>query len=150
MSDPLQIRHEARLENLPHFREFIARACREAGMADEQRFGLELAVDEVCANVILHGYAGREPGPLALTFHADDGLAVVTVADRGTPFSPDAAPHPDLEADWNERKIGGLGVYLLKKLVDEYEYRSSAEAGNLLTLRQRLNPPPVGDIEGDE
>jgi anti-sigma regulatory factor (Ser/Thr protein kinase) len=72
---------------------------------------VQLAVDEACSNVILYAYSGQKGIiKLALELVGDD--FIVTIIDRGKPFDPTAVPPPDLEADLNERKIGGLGMEL--------------------------------------
>ena len=64
---------------------------------------------------------------------AKDRLTVM-IRDHGQPFDPDKAPAPNLEADLEERPVGGLGVFLIKRLMDEVRYEMLGEAGNLLTL----------------
>jgi anti-sigma regulatory factor (Ser/Thr protein kinase) len=140
MDEPLEIRREARLENLRSLREFAVNACLSCGGDQDTCDVLELAVDEACTNVVLHGYADREPGPIVLTFRCEGGDAVVIIADHGQPFSPADAPSPDLESDWQERRIGGLGVYLIREMMDEVTYTSDPQAGNRLTLRKRMHP----------
>ena len=146
MSQPLEIRTEARLENLGGLREFAVRACLGCG-GDQKTCGLvELAVDEALTNIVLHGYEGRPPGPIVMTVACDEGELVVTIADFGLSFSPVNAPPPDLEADWEDRRIGGLGAHLIRTAMDEVQYDSDPQTGNTLTLRKQLKPkaPPDG------
>ncbi len=98
---------------------------------------MKLAVEEACVNVITHGYAGREPGPISLAFRSEPERFVVTLADSAAPFEPESLPDPDLAAGWKERKIGGLGWWLIRKMVDGVEYESSPGGGNRLTLVKR-------------
>jgi serine/threonine-protein kinase RsbW len=58
--------------------------------------------------------------------------------DHGKPFDPASVPEPNVKADLSERKIGGLGMYLMRKLMDEVSYESSPETGNILTMIKRL------------
>ena len=131
---------EARLENLEALRDFVVDSCHECQADPATCDALELAVDEVCANLVMHGYAGLEPGPIRLTFNCDDRMAEVTIVDFGHAFSPDAIPKPDLEAHWSDRRVGGLGWHIIRKAVDEIVYQADGAAGNRLTLRKRLHP----------
>ena len=137
MSGPRSISRKAVLESLSDFRDFVASACRDAGLEESVEFDLSLAVDEACTNIITHGATDGRTDSITLTFEWEDPEAVVTIHDRSASFSPDAAPKPDLEAGWRERQVGGLGWHLIRGVVDEIDYRSDPENGNTLTLVKR-------------
>jgi serine/threonine-protein kinase RsbW len=99
---------------------------------------LQLAVEEVCANVMMHGYADRAPGPLEVSFCSDGEQVTVTISDRAGPFNPDFAPPPDLQSSPEERQIGGLGWHLVRRVVDDVYYRYDPTYGNTVTLVKRL------------
>ena len=139
MTQRFETRHTAKLENLPALREFVAESCRKIGADDAICFALKLAADEACANIILHGYTGREPGPINLTISGTPQQVIVTINDFGHSLAPEAVPTPDLQADWQERRMGGLGWHLIQQVADEIKYTSDAQAGNFLTLTKRLN-----------
>jgi serine/threonine-protein kinase RsbW len=133
-----EIEREARLENLQTLRQFVEEACRKAGGDDSTCFDLKLAVDEACTNIIVHGYAGQDPGPIGVAL--DDGdpeRIVVTITDRGRSFSPGALPRPELESAWSDRSAGGLGWHLIRQVIDEIDYESNAPEGNRLRLVKR-------------
>jgi anti-sigma regulatory factor (Ser/Thr protein kinase) len=132
------VRLAASLKNIPRFREVATRACTRAGASADARMGLELAVDEVCTNIIQHGYDPDRQGEISLTIELDTDEARITVVDSGRPFSPDEAAEPDLEAPWDERPVGGLGWHLVRSVVDEIHYRRDGSE-NLLTLVKRLD-----------
>ena len=132
----------ATLESLSEIRRLVDRWCRESGASAEDCHAVVLAVDEVCTNIVEHGYAGREGGTISVGLEeAGDELRVL-VGDRGRAFDPDGAPRPDLDADWHERPIGGLGWHLVRGMVDDLSYRSAPD-GNLLTLVKKLTPEPT-------
>jgi serine/threonine-protein kinase RsbW len=79
-------------------------------------------VDELCANIIQYGFEGREPGLLSLAFDVEGDDARLIIRDDGIHFSPDQAQSPDIEAVWDERQIGGLGIYFVKELMDNVSY----------------------------
>ena len=138
MDPQIEIPH-ARLQDLERLHDFIDAACRGAGADDSVAYALALAVEEASTNIMVHGYAGAPPGPIALRFHAEPGQITITIADEARPFSPDSVPPPDLTSDLEERKIGGLGWYLIRKMVDEvrHEFKPNGR-GNVLTLVKRI------------
>ena len=132
------LRRPGRPEHLPELLDFVRDACARAGAEAPVGFALRLAVEEVCTNLMRHGYAGRDAGPIELSVGADPERIVVTIVDHSPPFSPDDAPAPDLVSGAEERRIGGLGWHLVKSVVDEIRYEpGGVETGNRLTLVKR-------------
>jgi serine/threonine-protein kinase RsbW len=136
-----EFRADARLENLARFRGFIEEACRKHGADRSACYDLKTAVDEACTNIILHGYAGREPGVIALHFDCRQGEMSVTIRDSGRRFEPEELATPDVASDWQERAPGGLGWFLIRKLVDHCRYLPGDGQENRLLLVKRLSPP---------
>jgi sigma-B regulation protein RsbU (phosphoserine phosphatase) len=128
----------ARMENLGELRAFAEEAARQSGLVHENAFAFKLATEEICANVIQYGYEGRELGFISLAFEVEDHKARLMVRDDGKYFSPDQAAIPDTEADWDERDIGGLGMFFVKELMDRVIYRKTEENSNLLILEKDL------------
>lgn len=118
---------------------FVARACADLGVSGSAAFDVRLAVEEICTNIIRHGYGGLEPGPLVVDIEPAPDALVVRIEDRGVPFDPDDAPPPDLTSEAEERPIGGVGVHLVRQVMDEVEY-STGSGGNTLRLVKRLDP----------
>ena len=125
------------------FRTFVEEACRRAGADESVCFELKLAVDEVCSNLVVHGYEGREPGPIAVAFDLDGDEIVITITDRAPPFHPEDAPVPLLDVPASGRRPGGLGWHLIKQIADRLEYKSDPETGNRLTMVKKfVRRPP--------
>ena len=99
-------------------------------------FEVQTAVDEACTNIINYAYS-EEGGIITIICEIQDNDLVVSIWDRGKPFDPFSVPPPDLEADLDERKIGGLGIYLMKKFMDDISYSFDAEKGNTLVMRKK-------------
>ncbi len=137
MSEKSEFTGEASLENLPALLQFVEGACDRAGASPSDAFAVKLAVEEACVNVMTHGYAGRPPGPISVTILSDPRQFVVTIADQASPFDPGSVPEPDLKSGWSEREIGGLGWWLIRKMIDDVSYESKPGAGNRLTLVKR-------------
>jgi len=144
--DRFELKVDNRLENLSIISDFIGKAMRQIGAKEKNIAEVQLAVDEACSNIILYAYSGRKGIiKLALELAGDD--LIVTIRDRGKPFDPTSVPPPDLEADLNERRIGGLGMYFMRKVMDEVSYSFDAEEGNKLTMRKHLIVKD-SDLEG--
>jgi serine/threonine-protein kinase RsbW len=137
MTKRIELRH-ARLEDLSRLHDFIEAACREVGADEDVAYALRLAMEEVCTNVITHGYTDQRPGPITLTFQAGRGQIAMTIVDRARLFSPDDAPPPDLSTDWDDRKVGGLGWFLIRKMTDEVRHEPNPGGGNRVTLIKKF------------
>jgi serine/threonine-protein kinase RsbW len=127
----------ARFEVLDEIREFVAEIAREGGFTDREIYSLQLAADEAATNIIEHAYEDIEDADFDVTCEMEDDTLVITMRDTGKPFNPSNVRIPNLKADLSERKIGGLGVYLMRKLMDEVHYISNPKTGNLLTMTKR-------------
>ena len=124
---------------LGELRNFAEQAAIRSGLKHEDGFAFKLATEEICANIIQYGYEDREPGLLSLFFEVEDDVARLTIRDDGNYFSPELAKIPDIEADWDAREIGGLGIYLVKELMDNVTYRRTEENINEFILEKELS-----------
>jgi len=137
------VTHEARItcparrDNLASLLRFVADACAKAELNEEDTMAVRVSVEELCENVITHGYAGREPGPLSIEFTGSNDRIVVAVEDRGVPFDPAHVAAADTTSDWDQRPLGGLGWHLVRKLMDEVHYERVDDGGNRTTLVKR-------------
>jgi serine/threonine-protein kinase RsbW len=129
---------DANFDNLDEIREIVAEAARQVGFSDKEIYAIQLAADEASSNIIEHAYAGVEGGKLEIDISISDNKLKIIMRDHGKPFDPASVPEPNVKADLSERKIGGLGMYLMRKLMDEVSYESSPETGNILTMIKRL------------
>ncbi len=130
----LTITAAADLDALARLRAFVEQACRAYGITEAVCVGLQLAVDELCTNIIIHGYANQTPGSLTVSFAYTAPQIKITIQDQGRPFDPQQADPPDLSDDWADRTIGGLGIHLVQQVVDRLEYSSDPVTGNVLVL----------------
>ena len=134
-----ELKVDSRLENLSIISDFITKVMRQIGAKERSISEVQLAVDEACTNIIRHAYSERKD-VITLTLELADEDLLITITDRGKPFDPSSIPPPDLEADVDERKTGGLGIYFMRKLMDYVNYSFDAEEGNKLTMRKHLMP----------
>jgi serine/threonine-protein kinase RsbW len=104
--------------------DFLRQASAAAGLDSKSAYKLQLAVDEVVTNIIVHGYqeVGLK-GDFDLLAEIDQRALTITVEDTAAAFDPTAMKAPeDLDAPLEERSMGGLGVYLALRSVDEFKY----------------------------
>ena len=128
----------ARLNVLGDLRDFAEGAASYSGLSHDDVFAFKLAAEELCANIIQYGYEGTEPGLISIFFDVDEQVARLTIRDDGKYFSPEQAKSPDLEADWEEKEIGGLGLYLVQELMDRVTYERTEENINQFVLEKEL------------
>jgi serine/threonine-protein kinase RsbW len=127
----------ARFEFLDEIREFVADIARENGFTDKEIYSLQLAADEAASNIIEHAYEGASGATFDVACNMQDDALVIAMRDNGKAFDASSVRQPDLKADLSERQIGGLGMYLMRKLMDEVHYESNSRTGNLLTMIKR-------------
>ena len=132
----------AKYDQLDAIREFAARAARDAGMDDSSVYAVELSMDEACSNVIEHAYEGMDGGEIECTCDSDKDKLVIIIHDHGKSFDPSSIELPDLDSDLESRPIGGLGIFLMKKLMDEVLFEPMGEKGNVLTMIKRCKTRP--------
>jgi anti-sigma regulatory factor (Ser/Thr protein kinase) len=127
----------AKFEYLDEIRDFVGKVARRGGFSDKDIYNIQLATDEAASNIIEHAYAGVSNGVLDLSCGlVSDGITIILI-DYGESFDPSAVPMPNLKADLSERKIGGLGIFLMRKLMDEVHYEPRKDGSNVLTMRKR-------------
>lgn len=129
---------DANFDNLDEIRETVGEAARQVGFSDKEIYAIQLAADEASSNIIEHAYAGVTGGKLEIDIFISGRELKIIMRDQGKSFDPSSVPEPNVKADLSERKIGGLGMYLMRKLMDEVSYESSPQAGNILTMIKRL------------
>jgi anti-sigma regulatory factor (Ser/Thr protein kinase) len=138
MKPSLTLKMPAILENIPKAMDCVARSARAAGMDEQTTHQIQLAVDEACANVVAHAYAGMQAGQMEISCTLEDQAFVVRVRDWGQSLDPDAIDDPDIDAPLEERSLGGLGLYLIRQYMDQVEFDFDPETGNELKMTKRL------------
>lgn len=133
------LRIESRTERLIHVREFISEAARRFGFNDEDVSKIALAVDEACTNVIKHAYRFDPTKTLTIRVHPHDEEFEVIILDHGVPFDPKIIKSPDMKEYLTHYRHGGLGVYLMKSLMDKVEYNIQPGKKNEVRLVKHLS-----------
>ncbi len=121
-------------KSLAPISDFIVAQAEEAGFSPNDVYAIQTAVDEACANIIDHAYGGEDIGDIEISVKTlKNGLQIV-LQDKGEPFDPDEVPAPDTSSPLEIRKERGLGVFFMRKLMDDVKFQFSSERGNTLTL----------------
>ena len=131
------VRFIAKFEFLDEIREFVGKIAREGGFSDKDVYNIQLATDEAASNMIEHSYENIPDGVIDLSCAMEGDQIRIVLIDYGEPFDPSAIPMPDLKADLSDRKIGGLGIFLMRKLMDEVHYEPKPDKSNVLTMIKR-------------
>ncbi len=136
---PARLTAAADLAVLPELLRFVADQARATGLGRERVLELELAVEEVVTNVIKFAYPDR-PGEVSVACRGlDEQTLEVTIIDHGRPFDPLTAAEPVIEAETDDRPVGGLGIWLARKLTDGVSYRRQDDQ-NVLVLVKSNRP----------
>lgn len=138
MSANLTLRIPNRIEDLPAVSEAVETLGQDEDWAADVTFAVVLALEEVAANVVRHG--GHEEGSSEIEIEvvSTDAEARVEVRDGGVPFDPfHDAPEPDTEAALEDRQIGGLGLHLVRSLIDEARYRREGDRNHITMIKRR-------------
>jgi anti-sigma regulatory factor (Ser/Thr protein kinase) len=141
------LRIPATLESLGMVGRYVMEAAAAASIDKRQAYRLRLAVDEVVTNIIAHGYqeAGRD-GDVALRAIVAPRTLTIVVEDSAVAFDPRQVPEPvGLDDPLEERAIGGLGIYLAIRGVDEFQYESPDGRNRNIFVVYRT-PVPIDDV----
>lgn len=137
----LVVRLRNDLSELERIAGVVERFGSEHGLPGKAVFEINLALDEVLTNVISYAYddGGQHEIEVRLSIPGED--VMVEVSDDGRPFDPLAVAPAELDQPLDERRIGGLGVHLVRRVMDRLEYRRDA-GRNVLTMHKRAGAAP--------
>ncbi len=125
-------------ENLALIREFVTIVGGQSGLDESDVSKLELAVDEACANVIEHAYGHDTTKEVIVRAIFDNETLRISVIDEGRGFDPNRVQQESIEQLIHERKSGGLGIRLIKTLMDEVSYEIVPGQKNELHMTKRI------------
>ena len=130
------LRIAAELKNLAEIRRFVRETASALGVDPAMIPDVLLAVDEAASNIVLHGYQGQE-GIIEIEVRREGDALVIRLRDEAAPFDPTCVPPPDLTLPLEQRALGGVGIYLIRQVMDEVTHRITPQGGNELTLVKR-------------
>jgi len=121
-------------KSLEQISEFIITQAQQAGFEPKDVYAIQTAVDEACSNIIDHAYGGEDLGTIVIKTNETDRALRIILKDKGKEFDPDDVPKPDIDSPLEIRKERGLGIFFMRKLMDQVIFEFSKEKGNKLTL----------------
>jgi len=126
----------ARLENLAKISDYILQAAHKAGLDASAVYAVQLAVDEAATNIIEHAYHLRGGEKITCSYEIlSDGIKIELI-DYGDSFEPDEVPTPHVAGSIEEVRPRGLGLFFMRKMMDEVTFEFKPE-GNVLTMIKR-------------
>lgn len=125
------------VQEVPRMAEFIETVCDEAGVDMATAMQLNLAIEEAVVNVMNYAYPAGTQGDVCLAASVQGDTITFVLSDSGTPFDPTQTGEPDLTLGAEDRPIGGLGIFLVRQIMDSVEYRYS-DGKNILTLTKNI------------
>jgi serine/threonine-protein kinase RsbW len=134
-----QLKVKSSTENLSEIRKFIQVHALEAGISDDVATDIILATDEACTNVIKHAYKNYPNGEIVIKVQYSDKKFKIIIIDHGSAFTPEIVPEPDIQKYYRQKRVGGLGMYLMKKLMDDVKYVSIPGKYNQVLMIKNLN-----------
>ncbi|MFP3853809.1 MAG: ATP-binding protein [Anaerolineales bacterium] len=130
----------SQLKDINRICEAVAVAAAEAGFDERTAYACQLAVCEALENIVVHGYGPDQEGPIEATIESNPNELIINLSDRAPAFNPsDADVSPPTAPE--DPPVGGLGLYILHKVMDEVRYKRD-RGRNLLHLRKTLHPDP--------
>jgi anti-sigma regulatory factor (Ser/Thr protein kinase) len=133
-------RFSCSLNNLEGMCDYVSHYANKAGLSDSEAYAVQLAVDEATTNIIEHGYGEECPSRIDISCEILDGGLKITIYDDADPFDPTTVPEPDMNVSLEEIKPRGLGIFLMRKMMDEIKYEANPELGNTLTMIKKHKP----------
>lgn len=129
---------ESIIENIGPVTDFINEELEAAGCAMKAQLQIDVAVDEIFSNISKFAYAPYTgPATVTIDIASDTRIASIRFIDNGKPYDPLSAEDPDVTLSAEERQIGGLGIFLVKKTMDDVQYEYS-DGHNILTLIKKI------------
>lgn len=125
------------IEEIPLLANFIDSVAEEAGIDFATAMSLNLALEEAVVNVMQYAYPAGTHGTVDICAKTDGGKLTLIIADSGTPFDPTQKEEVDISQDIESRQIGGLGIHLIREIMDNIRYEY-ADGKNILTMSKNI------------
>ncbi len=130
---------QSTLSELEKVRSFLRAYLDGWDISEEDFFRIELALVEMCTNIIRYGYPGGNGEIQVKAWHEDERF-YLEIRDSGVPFDPSRIRKPSLKDLATKERMGGLGIFLARKLMDGFAYRRENNL-NILTMYKKVRPP---------
>ena len=128
-------------------RDFIGKIAHAAGFTDDHVNKIQLSVDEACTNVIRHAYTARQQKDIEIRVELNARKMVVSVSDKGRGFKPEEEVVDDMETYLSQYRKGGLGLHLIKLLMDEVQFSIQPNKKNIITMVKYVHQKQTSEAE---
>ena len=125
------------VQQISKLADFVDTIAEEASIDPSLAMSLNLALEEAVTNVVMYAYPAGEEGDVDIVAELSDGSLLFTISDKGIPFDPTKKEDADITLGVEERQIGGLGIFLVRQLMDTVEYERK-DGYNILTMEKKL------------
>jgi anti-sigma regulatory factor (Ser/Thr protein kinase) len=142
--DGLTLRLANRLAEIPRSANLVDAFCARQGVASSVGFAINVSLEELLGNTIAYGYGDDREHEIVVRIWREDAELVIDIVDDARPFDPTTVAAPDLNLPLEERPIGGLGIQLVRGMMDSVEYRHDGMQ-NHIRLRKRIAISPAPD-----
>ncbi len=136
-SKNIQFVIENRVEEIPVLAEKIDELAEKWGLAQSLAININLVVEEAISNIIFYAFTDKARHKITISISIENNKLGIKITDDGIPFNPLSAKKPDISIPAEERQVGGLGIFLIKQLMDEVSYKREKKQ-NLLTLGKNI------------
>lgn len=129
---------EAKIDNIPVVTDFINEQLEALDCAMKAQLQIDVAVDEVFTNISSYAYSGGSGmATVRIDFDAETRVTSISFEDKGVPFNPLEQEEPDVTLSAEERPIGGLGIFLVRKTMDQVRYERRGDT-NVLVIEKKI------------
>lgn len=123
------------LESVPRIRQHVQTDLVKIGLDGKAAKQFALAVEEITVNIVTYAYGKQTRDGIEIAVEKTPTGIAIHIADGGVPFNPTQSREPDLDTGVADRRVGGLGLFFVKKLVDEIQYSRKAERNHLTLIK---------------
>ena len=134
-SDNIKFSIKNEISEIAVLRESLSAFYSRHGFSAKMINGLNLAIDEILTNIISYGFSDKNRHEISVSVTAGNAEVLIEIKDDGWQFNPLEAPPPDVDMALDDRPLGGLGIFLVKKLMDSIEYKHE-EGRNILVMKK--------------
>ena len=132
-----EIRIKNQVNELERVNQFVEEICEELGLGMELQMNLNLVIEEMVSNVIFYAYPKEKSEEIELTAESDGKELTFVLSDKGKEFDPTMKEDADPNINPMDRDIGGMGIYIVKNIMNEVTYQR-LEGKNLLTMKKEI------------
>ena len=125
------------IQEVPKLTDFVGEVCEEMGFDEMTTKQMKLAIEEAVVNVMNYAYPPGQRGDVTIEAASNDTRLKFTIIDSGKPFDPTVQADVDTTLPASERRIGGLGIHLVRQIMDSINYERM-DSLNILTLRKNV------------